>query len=219
MIIFLKILFVIISFFLGSIPWGYFIGLLKGHNLLKEGSKNIGATNTGRILGKKYAIICFFLDFLKAAVPVALFTYKVIPNEYMVLSPILYGFMATLGHSFSPFLKFQGGKSVSCGIGALSGYLPYAFVIVMLFFLIMKKVTKLVSVASLSSGLVAIATSIIFSLCFNEFLVLNENFDFYRNPYNFIFVIGVVLIVALIYIKHIPNIKRILKGEEKAVNY
>ena len=120
----IKILLLLTSYLLGSIPFGFIIGKIKGIDVRQVGSKNIGATNTGRALGMKYAVLCFFLDFLKGFIPTFLFRFGIISNEYMILTPALYGFLAILGHVFPIFLKFKGGKAVATGAGFASGYCP-----------------------------------------------------------------------------------------------
>ena len=89
-----KILFLVLAYLIGSVPFGYLIGRLKGHDLLKEGSKNIGATNAGRVLGKKYAILTYAFDMVKSFLFVFLFNYKILPVEWCVLNPMLYGLVA-----------------------------------------------------------------------------------------------------------------------------
>ena len=123
--IFVGVLFLILSYLVGSSPWGFIFGKLHGIDLRTVGSKNIGATNTGRILGKKYAIFVYILDMLKGFIFVFLYRYKIIPAEWCILNPMLYGLFAVLGHTFPIYIGFKGGKSVSCGSGAIAGYFPY----------------------------------------------------------------------------------------------
>ena len=78
--IIIKIIIMISAYLVGSIPWGLIIGKLKGVDVRNVGSKNIGATNTGRALGKKYAVLVYILDMLKGALFVALFKYNIIPT-------------------------------------------------------------------------------------------------------------------------------------------
>ena len=73
----LKILFLLLAYLIGSIPFGFIIGKIKGVDIRKEGSKNIGATNVGRLLGKKYAILTYILDMLKGFILVFLFNFKI----------------------------------------------------------------------------------------------------------------------------------------------
>ena len=88
----LKVLFCVLAYLIGSIPFGFIIGKIKGVDIRNEGSKNIGATNVGRIFGKKYALLTYFLDMLKGFLLVFLFNFKILPTDWCVLNPMLYGF-------------------------------------------------------------------------------------------------------------------------------
>ena len=101
------------SFLLGSIPFGYLIGRFKGIDVKESGSGNIGATNVSRVLGKKYGLVVLVPDALKGAVPVFLLGYLGNPLTVRILS----GILAILGHCFSPFMGFKGGKGVATSLG------------------------------------------------------------------------------------------------------
>ncbi len=218
---FFKFFFLILSYLLGSIPFGFLFGKMKGIDIRKEGSHNIGATNTGRLLGKKYAILTYLCDMIKGGLFVFLFMFNILPVRWCLLSPMVYGFSAVLGHTFSVFLKFKGGKSVACGSGAIFGYFPLLIPICILIFLVCKKVTKLVSFSSLLTALITLL--IVLSLCIfsGEFLILS--LDYYENsafwPLNLWFFLFTFLICLIIYLKHIENIKRILNHTEQPINY
>ncbi|MDD4388943.1 MAG: glycerol-3-phosphate acyltransferase, partial [Bacilli bacterium] len=116
MVYIIQIGLLIVSYLLGSIPWGVVFGKIKCIDIRKHGSKNIGATNTGRVLGQRYAIYTYILDMVKGAVIVFLFRFNIIPGRYCLLSqPLIYGLAAVLGHTFSVYLKFRGGKAVATG--------------------------------------------------------------------------------------------------------
>ncbi len=222
----LKVLFCVLAYLIGSIPFGFIIGKIKGVDIRNEGSKNIGATNVGRIFGKKYALLTYFLDMLKGFLLVFLFNFKILPTDWCVLNPMLYGFLANLGHCFPIYLKFKGGKSVSCGSGAIGGYCPLLFVTVIIVFFVTKKLSKLVSFGSLVSVIYAVVASVILSLAFHEFRFIDiHTYEFslglfsFGGPLDLWYLLFVFLIGTLIYLKHIPNIKRILKHEEKPANY
>lgn len=216
--LFMQILFILLAYLVGSIPFGYLIGKLKGVDVTKIGSKNIGATNTGRALGKKYAVLVYVLDMIKGALFVALFRYKVIPVEFCVLNPMLYGLLACLGHTFPVFLKFKGGKSVSCGSGAAAAYYPPLLLIAALTFFISVVITKMVSVGSILGASAVFVSSLILSLVTKE-TMLNltsaptEGFW----PYNLWFVSICFIIVVMIILKHTSNIKRIIAGCENKI--
>lgn len=123
-------LFAAVAFLMGSIPFGLLIARAKGVDIRKVGSGNIGATNVGRVLGKPYFFLCFALDFLKGFVPTLTAGWIAgtlgrldLPAERSLpwLGVMIAG---VLGHVFSPWLKFKGGKGVATAIGAISGVAP-----------------------------------------------------------------------------------------------
>lgn len=219
--LFLKIIFLILAYLIGSIPFGLIISLLKGHDIREEGSKNIGATNVGRVLGKKYAVLTYFLDMLKGFIFVFLFNIQIIPKELCIINPLLYGLLANIGHCFPIYLKFKGGKSVSCGSGAIAGYCPVLLPIMLLIFFIIKKIGKLVSLSSLLTTLIVFVGCVIYSIISKDFLNMEASTfnGIFAYPINYWFLIFNFGICSLLYIKHIPNIKRLFKGEEKPINY
>ena len=213
--LFYQILFLIIAYLIGSIPTGFLIGKSKGIDIRKHGSNNIGATNTARLLGKKYFILVLFLDGLKGFIFVFLFRYGILPYEWCLLSPILYGIAATLGHVFPIYLGFKGGKAVATGAGVALGYSPNICIVGLLVFVITHIITKFVSLGSLLGASSILITSIVVSLVNNQFTL--NLFDAPTSgfwPINLWYVIGVALIVAIIFIKHKSNIKRLAHNEE-----
>ncbi len=217
---FLKILFLVLAYLIGAIPFGFLFGKMKGVDIRTMGSNNIGATNTGRILGKKYAIFTYILDMIKGGIFVFLFRFCIIPVNYCVLSPMLYGFVAVVGHTFPIYLGFKGGKSVACGSGAIAGYCPWMLPILMIIFFIIKKLSSLVSLGSLISTLICFVMVLATSLIKQEFLI--SVIDYPASvlwPVNYWCVIFTFLIVLIIFIRHASNIKRILNHTEKPINY
>ena len=220
---FFKILFIILAYLIGSIPFGFLFGKMKGIDIRTVGSKNIGATNTGRILGKKYAVLTYLLDMLKGAIFVVLFRFSILPHEWCVLSPMLYGFIAVVGHTFPIYLKFKGGKSVACSSGAVCGYFPLLLPLLLISFTIVKKISKLVSLASLISTFVAFIAILILSLATHQFLYAidgvfyNPDYNFW--PFNMWYVIFAFCCSFIIFIRHSSNIKRIINHTENPSGY
>src|SRR4051812_47168286 len=99
------------AFLLGSIPFGYLVARYKGIDIRQHGSGNIGATNVLRVLGKKVGLPVFFLDAVKGWLPVWLVQHYAGPT-IGGLGPVLAGFAAVLGHNYTPWLGFKGGKGV-----------------------------------------------------------------------------------------------------------
>jgi glycerol-3-phosphate acyltransferase PlsY len=121
-----------LAYLLGSIPFGLLIGKRHGVDVRLAGSKNIGATNVARVLGqKKYFFQVFFLDLLKSFLPmlIASLIVRQIPpvqrDRTIYLLWLLVGFAAVLGHMFSVFLNFKGGKGVATSAGLMLGLIPY----------------------------------------------------------------------------------------------
>ena len=143
------------AYLLGSIPWGFFIGKLNGVDVRKEGSKNIGATNVTRCVGKRAGKLCFALDFLKGALPVlaAQFFFKDSKNifEYVVIAAL---FASVIGHMFPVFLKFHGGKGVSTAAGAVMALAPLPLVVALLVWVVVFLVSRYVSLASIAAAAV-----------------------------------------------------------------
>ena len=112
-----------IAYVIGSIPFGLVVGKWRGIDVRAAGSGNIGATNVGRLLGKRYFFLVFFLDLLKSFIPMAIASAIVhrIPEANrdwrLYLLWLLVGFAAVLGHMFSLFLRFKGGKGVASSAG------------------------------------------------------------------------------------------------------
>lgn len=218
MVIFLKILFLLLAYLIGSIPFGFIFGKMNGIDIREVGSKNIGATNTGRALGFKYAVLTYLCDMLKGAIIVFLFRFQIIPETYCVINPMIYGLLAVLGHTFPIYLKFKGGKSVACGSGVLGAYCPVLLPIAIVIFTIVVLISKYVSLGSLLGALVMFIGTIITVALFGQFNFDNFNPDGTLYAYNLYFIIFSFVIMMIIYIKHSSNIKRIFTGTERKVN-
>src|SRR5947209_17269108 len=104
------------AYLVGGIPFGYLIARSRGIDIFKQGSGNIGATNVGRVLGRKFGILAFALDFAKGALPVAA-ARALAPHMTINLRGeelgVLAGLAAVLGHLFPAYLRFRGGKGVA----------------------------------------------------------------------------------------------------------
>lgn len=147
-----------LGYVLGSIPFGLVVGQANGIDPRTAGSRNIGATNVGRLLGRKFFWIVFAFDFLKSCVPVAVasaLVHQIPPTDRNGLVFTVWlsvGLAAVLGHMFSFFIKFKGGKGVAASAGVLLGLYPYYSVpgvLSICTFLLVLKVSKYVSLASM----------------------------------------------------------------------
>lgn len=143
-----------ISFFIGAIPFGYIISKkFYGINIQQHGSGNIGSTNVNRVIGRKASIITQILDILKGLIPVAVASILLNNNfELPKLVVVLTASAAIVGHDFSPFLRFNGGKGINTTLGASLIIAPIPTLISVLIFFIIKTLSKYVSIGSMLIG-------------------------------------------------------------------
>ena len=117
-----------IAYLMGSVPFGLWVGLARGVDPRKAGSGNIGATNVGRLLGGRYFALVFSLDLLKGLLPMLAAAYLLTNHpraQQTYFAWLMVGFAAILGHMFSIFLRFKGGKGVATTAGVMLGLFPY----------------------------------------------------------------------------------------------
>jgi glycerol-3-phosphate acyltransferase PlsY len=198
---------IVLSYLLGSIPFGYLIAIAKGIDIRTEGSGNIGATNVGRVLGRKYGLIIFILDMFKAFVAVffvpLLFSGIKYPTTADNLLVILCGFSSIIGHAFPVFLRFRGGKAVATCFGVFIWLAPIAIAISFGAWIVTVLVSRYVSLGSMIGTLTLVGV-----------VVLSVDSPFGDNIYlTFLSVAVTILVIA----KHTSNIKRIISGTEKKV--
>ena len=199
-----------VAYLLGSIPFGLIVGRAKGIDPRKSGSGNIGATNVGRLLGKRYFALVFVLDLLKGLLPMlaAAVVLRGMPEgnrKYLLWLAV--GFAAILGHMFSVFLGFKGGKGVATSTGVLLGLWPYFTLpglIGAAVWIVAFKVWRYVSLASIV-GAVAFPVAYIA-------LGLALRWDVFGAQLPLL-TFGVVM-AALIVFKHRSNIARLRAGTE-----
>ncbi len=143
----------------GSVPWAYVIGRCHGLDIRREGSGNVGATNVSRVLGKRWGVLCFALDFLKGLLPV-LAAQLWVAHGGMAPSPaerdtllIIAAFAPIAGHNWSVFLGFRGGKGVAVSAGALAALVPLPVLAAGLLWLAVFEASRYVSLASVTAAL------------------------------------------------------------------
>ena len=182
----------IVAYILGSIPNALWIGkVFKGIDVREHGSKNTGSTNAARDLGAKLGILTLILDISKGAIPTLIATMLLDSS----ISVILVGICAILGHSFSIFMKFKGGKAVATTVGVFIVLVPGAILLAAVIFFLVFGITRYVS---LSSMIGAISLPI--------WIIL-----FYKNIPLTIF--GIIIAILII-VRHKSNIQRLLNGTE-----
>jgi len=136
-----------LSYVVGAIPTSLIVGkLFKGIDLRQHGSRNLGATNVYRVLGWKYAVPVGILDILKGAIPVLLIAPRVSPS---LVTALLIGIAAIVGHVFSLFAGFKGGKGVATATGVMLGLTPAAVGVVAAVWVLIVWLTGYVSLASI----------------------------------------------------------------------
>jgi len=198
------LLLIAIAYFCGSLPFGYWAGRLRGVDIRKHGSGNIGATNVLRVLGKKTGIPVFALDMLKGLAPVAFAEWWMkrcgAEENAASLVAVCCAAAAVLGHMFTFWLDFKGGKGVATSAGALLGLAPLSLAFGFLAWLIVFGLTRYVALAS-------IAAAVALPVAMAMLMIL-------RGTLNWVLLgLGIVMGVLVI-VRHRSNIVRLLKGTE-----
>lgn len=204
-------LFIPLGFLLGSIPFGLLLGKVKGIDIREHGSGNIGATNVFRTLGKKSGILCLVLDFFKGFIPVLIASRLVLDGTMGQCIEVGTALAAILGHNYSPWIGFKGGKGIATTGGALVAIMPAAVVLLILIFGIAAFTTKYVSVGSITT---AIALPIITGLGSYYHI---RNGDIPADGWNKPLFIFSLVAGALAVWKHRTNITRLRAGTENKI--
>ena len=204
------ILSIIISYLIGAIPFSFIIGKMNGHDVRKEGSYNPGASNVLRVCGKKAGIFAYILDIGKGIIAVfipSIILSNIIDTHSYIL--LICAVSSILGHVFSIFLGFKGGKGVATSAGSMFMIAPISLLITMIFFFIGLFISK--KTVAIGSTFAAILFPVVLS-----FLYFKINF-LYRIFFNINYIILLpisILLAIFIIIKHIPNYRRIIEGRE-----
>lgn len=224
-------LLIALGFLLGSIPFGLLLGKLKGVDIRDHGSGNIGSTNVFRTLGKKSGITCLILDLLKGFAPVLLainlariedtsFLFSIeflkslteaVPasQQFQVQSiHVLTALAAILGHNYSPWIGFKGGKGIATSGGALLALMPAAVILLVLIFIIVARITKYISVGSIATG-VALPLLTLYGSWYHGKIADGT----WNKP---LFIFSIVAGSLAIW-KHRSNIKRLRTGTENKI--
>ena len=194
----------LITYLVGSFPTGYVVGCLRGIDVRKVGSGNVGATNVTRILGKHFGYPVFVIDFLKGLVAVLLAGaishrchFDSIASDFCAA---LGGIFSVVGHSFPVWLGFRGGKGVATSLGVIFGISWVAALIMGALWIIIFKITRYVSVAS-------IAAAVVLPVAMIALFFLNQ----LRSP---VLVYFSLCLTAIVVIRHRSNLSRLLSGTE-----
>lgn len=195
---------IVIAYLLGGLPTAVILGkTFKGIDVREHGSMNSGATNAGRVLGKKWFYIVMICDAIKGAIPVIL----ALSFGLHELPALIVGVVAILGHTYSIYLKFKGGKGVATSLGVIVVLVPLVTVILLIIFIVVYKVSKFVSLGS-------IVCSILFPILVYLFIV----FGIYSNDRLPVVYVGIILAAYIVY-KHRSNISRLMTGKENKTHF
>ncbi len=193
----------VISYFIGSIPFGFLVvKLVKGIDIRQVGSGNPGATNVSRALGRPYGILVFILDMLKGFLPVFAFD-QLFSGYGHSLATILCAIGVICGHTFPIFLGFKGGKAAATGCGVFLWLAPLQLFIAVPVWLLTVYITRYVSLGSMLSSIAMVIS-----------VILLRSDPFGQGLYLTLFSL---FISVLLIIRHKANIKRLLNGTENKI--
>ncbi len=203
------ILVALAAYLLGSIPTGYLVARAKGVDIRTVGSGNIGATNVFRILGKPAGIFVLLVDALKGWVAVRMMSVWIVqtlsPNDSVggtyLLAAILAALFAVLGHNYTCWLRFKGGKGIATSAGVLVALVPWALLIILAVWILLFLATRYVSVGSIAAGVV---------LPFATWFTTGHDVVLTT-------VTGAMSLLAIY--KHKGNIQRLLNGTESRISF
>jgi glycerol-3-phosphate acyltransferase PlsY len=186
-------------YLLGSIPTGYLMGRAGGLDIRQHGSGNIGATNVWRVMGRTWGFAAFACDFLKGFL--LLFLVRRIEFHHahtwsVSLLLVLCALAAVIGHNYTPWLGFRGGKGIATSAGVLGALLPWSLLVVFSLWLILVLLTRTVSIASIAAAtLLGPATAFFY-------------------PRNWTYLALALVAGGLAIWRHRSNIQRLLAGTE-----
>lgn len=189
------VLMVLFAYLLGSVPTGYLLGLLSGLDIRREGSGNVGATNVARVVGKKQGLLTLLGDAAKGYVP----TFLSLQLGFSLTVTGAVALAAFLGHLYSPFLRFQGGKGVATALGVFLSLAPAGTFVLLVIFFSIALASRLISLASvITAGLAPLV--------------------FWLFSYSILLVWLSLLVALLIAFRHQENIRRLMTGAEPRFN-
>lgn len=183
------------AYLIGSIPFGYLIGKMRGVDVRTVGSKNIGATNVYRTVGHKWGFLAFFCDFLKGFLPA--YAASLYSSDISNL-PVCVGLACVIGHTLTVFMKFKGGKGVATAFGMMMALIPVPALCAFAVFVVTVWLSHYISLGSILAATVLGVLVWVFP-CILPMRVIAT-------------LIGVFVIV-----KHKSNIQRLLKGCENKI--
>ena len=186
------------AYLVGGIPFGYLIGRMRGVDVRTVGSKNIGATNVFRTVGKKWGLVAFACDVLKGLLP------TLAARRFLPEAALWVGVACVVGHMLTPYMKFKGGKGVATAFGMLLGLLPGLVGCAFLLFCVAFACTNYISLGSCTAATV-LAVAVWFPILGSAGL---------RNLPQCVLVAAIAVFVVW---KHRANIGRLVSGTESKI--
>lgn len=195
------------AYLIGGIPFGFLIGKMRGVDVRTVGSKNIGATNVFRTVGKKWGLLAFFCDVMKGFFPTLAASMLATRNPQLSTTchlPLCVGIMTVVGHMLTPYMKFKGGKGVATAFGMLIALLPATVGIAFAIFAITFACSNYISLGS------CIAAT---SLAVMVWIPFCDHTGYRDLPLSIL----VTLIALFVIWKHRSNIGRLINGNENKI--
>ncbi len=189
------IIWIAVAYFAGAVPFGFIIGKMRGVDVRTVGSKNIGATNVYRTVGKKWGLLAFLCDFLKGFVPVfAAAGFAGCGSDL----PVAVGLACVVGHTLTVFMKFKGGKGVATAFGMMVALIPCLALGALALFAATVWISHYISLGSCLAA-AALGTAVWFCGCPLSLKIV------------------VTLIAVFVIVKHKSNIRRLIDGCENKI--
>ncbi len=194
----------VLFYLMGSIPTGYLLGKSRGLDIRQHGSGNIGATNVWRVMGWKFGLTAFLSDFLKGFLLLFLVRTICFPDATswpVAALLVLCGFAAILGHNYTPWLGFKGGKGIATSAGVLGALMPPVLAVSLSLWIIATLLTRYVSIGSLLAAASLLPAAL------------------YFYPGQWIYIGLALLAGGLAIWRHSANIKRLIAGTESKIEF
>ncbi len=195
-------LWIVAAYIVGSVPFGYLIGLMRGVDVRTVGSKNIGATNVYRVVGHGWGFLAFFCDFAKGFAPTMLsiaYASRHADGGAMIANlPVCVGLACVVGHTLTVFMRFRGGKGVATAFGMFLALAPWPTLLAFAVFVVVVWLSHYISLGSILAAITLGAAVWFF-------------------PATLLLRVVAVVIAAFVVVKHRTNIQRLVKGCENRI--
>ena len=195
-------LWIVAAYLIGAIPFGFIIGKMRGVDVRTVGSKNIGATNVFRTVGKKWGVLALVLDIMKGLVPTL--ACKIHQGDSITWLPLVVGIMTATGHMLTPYMKFKGGKGVATGFGMMIALIPCHCALAFAIFALVFAASNYISLGSCTAAAFLGISVWVPAGSFKGYGDLPQ-------------AILITLVAAFVIYKHRANIKRLIAGNENKI--